>query len=298
MTNNASANTQASMTTLHAESNPRESFPPVAEAARLYPGQVMHARLNPFGHRFTYRVFSLLIDLDRLDDADRLSAVFSVNRANLVAFHEMDHLPGETPQASLRAAVDALVADAGLDRPAKVHLLAYPRILGYVFNPLSVYYCYGADGALTAVIYAVRNTFGERHSYVCPVEDGHMSAAGLRQERTKIFYVSPFIDLGARYHFRVLPPGDTVRLRILETEHGKPLLSAAFAGEARPLTSATLLALVMRLPFMTLKVMAGIHLEAAKLWLKGAKFHTRGTPPQAVSYRDGDAPLAPVKQSG
>jgi len=198
----------------------------------------------------------------------------------------------------LRAYADNLVEKAGLPRPARIQLLAYPRILGYVFNPLSVYYCHGADGGLTALIYEVRNTFGERHTYVCPVEPGQTSAAGIRQERSKIFYVSPFIDLGARYHFRMLPPGDAVRLRILETEAGKPLLSATFAGEARPLTTPVLAGLLARLPFMTLKIMAGIHWEALKLWAKGAKFHSRGKPPATVSCSDARNALEPAEQSG
>lgn len=276
------------------ESN-NATFPPVAQAARLYPGKVMHARLMPFGHRFTYTVFSLLIDLDRLDDADRLSRLFSINRKNLVAFHEGDHLQDIAPGRPLRARVDGLLAESGLPRPARIQLLAYPRILGFVFNPLSVYFCHAADDRLIALVYEVRNTFGESHTYVCPVEDGQASAAGIRQERTKIFYVSPFIDLGARYHFRILPPGRTVRLRIMETENGKPLLSATFAGDARKLTSGTLLGLALRQPFMTLKVVAGIHWEALKLWLKGAKFHSRGTPPQPVSFADRANTLEPAE---
>lgn len=270
-------------------------FPPVEEPARLYPGKVMHARLMPFGHRFTYRVFSLLIDLDRLAEADGLSRLFSVNRPNMVSFHEADHVDEEAGATGLRAYAGALVEKAGLPRPARIQLLAYPRILGYVFNPLSVYYCYADNGSLTALIYEVRNTFGERHTYVCPVEPGQMSEAGIRQERSKIFYVSPFIDLGARYRFRMLPPGETVRLRILETEAGKPLLSAAFAGDAAPLTTANLASLLIRLPFMTLKVMAGIHWEALKLWAKGAKFHARGKPPAAVSIRDCQNTLEPAE---
>lgn len=270
-------------------------FPPVDEPARLYPGKVMHARLMPFGHRFTYRVFSLLVDLDRLEEGNRLSRLFSVNRPNLVSFYEADHVEKDSGASSLRAYADELIAGTGLPRPARIHLLAYPRILGYVFNPLSVYYCYDHDGDLTALIYEVRNTFGERHTYVCPIEPGQMNVSGIRQERTKIFYVSPFIDLGARYHFRMLPPGDLVRLRILETDAGKPLLSAAFAGEAMPLNSASLAGLLARLPFMTLKIMAGIHWEALKLWLKGAKFHSRGAPPATVSYRDRQNTLEPAE---
>lgn len=261
-------------------------FAPPEDAAVLYPGTVMHARLKPFGHRFTYRVFSVLLDLDRLDEADRLSPLFSINRRNVVAFHERDHIPKNTDHSSLRAHATALAEEAGVARPARILLLAYPRMFGFVFNPLSVYFCYDEAGALTAAIYEVRNTFGERHTYVCAVENGQMSRAGLRQERTKIFYVSPFIDLGMRYHFRIVPPGDTVRLRILETEGADPLLSATFSGTARPFSTPVLSGLVARQPFMTLRVVAAIHWQALKLWLKGAKFFSRGKPPHPVSFED------------
>lgn len=263
-----------------------------AAAATLYAGEVMHARMKPFAHRFTYRVFSLLLDLDRLPEAGRQSALFSVDRPGLVSFHQKDHADreGET----LRQKADRLLADAGLpDRASRVLLLAYPRILGYVFNPISVYFAYGADDELVALIYAVRNTFGESHAYVALVEDGDLTQAGIRQERTKIFHVSPFIDMGARYHFRVLPPGEVVRLRIHETEAGAPLLSATFAGTHRELTTRGLARTLLRMPLMTWKVIAGIHYEALKLWLKGARFHTSPPPPKPVSFRD-EAPALPA----
>lgn len=262
-----------------------QNGPPPDAAVTLYPGEVMHARLKPFGHRFNYSVFSLLIDIDRLDEAGQASPLFSVNRRNLAAFFEADHAghPGE----SVRYSVDRLLAEAGVVEPAqRVLLLCYPRIFGYVFNPISVYFAYGRGGELVALIYAVRNTFGERHTYVAPLGKGELSEAGVRQERTKIFHVSPFIDMGARYHFRVLPPGRVVRLRINETERGEPLLAATFAGAARRLTTATLSACLLKFPFMTWKIVAGIHWEALKLWFKGARFHRSPPPPAAASYRD------------
>ncbi len=262
--------------------------PPPAAAAVLYPGEVMHQRLKPFGHRFTYTVFSLLVDLDRLDEMARMSPLFGVNRAGLASFHESDHAEnGE----SVRAFADRLLADAGLARPAaRILLLAYPRILGYVFNPISVYFAYDEAGALVAAIYGVRNTFGERHTYVALVEPGDLSDAGIRQTRTKIFHVSPFIDMGARYHFRVLPPGKAVRLRIHETEDGQPLLAASFSGEAKALTTKALVWCLLKIPFMTWKITAGIHWEALKLWLKGARFHTSPPAPGPASYRDAALP--------
>lgn len=269
-----------------------ENGPPPMAAGVLYPGEVMHARLKPFGHRFVYSVFSLLVDIDRLPEMGRMTWLLKVNRPGFASFHESDHV--ERQGETLRAFADRLLAGAGIDKPvARILLLAYPRIFGYVFNPISVYFCYGQDGALVAMIYAVRNTFGERHIYVAPVEAGELSPAGVRQTRTKIFHVSPFIDMGAVYNFRVLPPGKTVRLRIHETEKGEPLLAATFAGKARPLGTGELAACLLKFPFMTWKIMAGIHWEALKLWLKGARFRSSPPSPGPVSYRDRGAAIEP-----
>jgi DUF1365 family protein len=262
-----------------------QNGPPPEGAVWLFPGEVMHARLKPFGHRFVYTVFSLLLDIDRLGEANKASPIFSVNCPNLTSFCESDQV--ERPGETVRQFVDRLLAQSGLRAPAaRVLLLCYPRIFGYVFNPISVYFAYDAAGDLTAMIYAVRNTFGERHTYVAPIRPGEFGPAGVRQERTKIFHVSPFIEMGARYHFRVLPPGRIVRLRIHETENGEPLLAATFVGEQKVLDTKTLGACLLKIPFMTWKITAGIHWEALKLWLKGARFHKSPPPPVAASYRD------------
>ncbi|MBB3658460.1 hypothetical protein FHX15_003707 [Rhizobium sp. BK650] len=258
-----------------------QNGPPPNAPAVLYLGNVMHQRMKPFGHRFRYRVFSMSIDLDRLDEAGRLSALFSVNRGNLVSFHEKDHAEGE----SLRSHADRLLAEACVERPAKVLLVCYPRIFGYVFNPLSVYYAYDNRDVLTALIYEVRNTFGERHSYVCPVERDEISESGIRQTCDKLLYVSPFIGTGMRYHFRMLPPGREIRWRILETDLEGPLLAATFCGQQKPLTSRTLGYLLAAIPFLTIKIMAGIHWEALNLWLKGAVYFRRPAPPPPVSVK-------------
>ncbi|KRB53117.1 hypothetical protein ASE04_07840 [Rhizobium sp. Root708] len=248
--------------------------PPPAAAATLYVGDVMHQRMKPFGHRFRYRVFSLAIDLDRLDEADRSSVLFSVNRPNLVSFRECDHSDSRTT----RAHADELLAHAGI-RATRIILVCYPRIFGYVFNPLSVYYAYDDAGQVSALIYEVRNTFGERHSYVCPVDRGQASDAGIRQVCDKLFHVSPFIEMDMRYHFRMLPPGREIRWRILETDKHGPLLAATFAGQQASLTTAALAGLLLRLPFLTAKIVGGIHWEALKLWLKGARYIRRPAPP-------------------
>lgn len=268
-----------------------ENGPPPEAAGTLYSGEVMHQRLKPFGHRFAYGVFSILVDIDRLDDLSRQTPLLGVNRRGLASFHKSDHV--EREGETLRAFVDRHLAAAGAERAARVLLLAYPRILGYVFNPISVYFAYDAAGQLAAVIYAVRNTFGERHSYVAPVRPGELTSAGLRQARRKILHVSPFIDMGARYDFRLMPPGRTVRLRINESEAGEPLLAATFVGRETPLTSAALGLCLLKFPLMTWKIMAGIHWEALKLWLKGARFHRSPPAPEPASCHDQGTALEP-----
>lgn len=269
-----------------------DNGPPPEAAAVLYNGEVMHQRLKPFGHRFNYKVFSMLVDIDRLEEVDRLSPLMSVNKPNLVSLRESDQT--ERDGETLRGFADRLLRQAGIAEPAqRILLLSYPRLFGYAFNPISVYFVYGAGKKPIALIYAVRNTFGERHSYVAQVEPGDMSEAGIRQTRAKLFHVSPFIGMDARYHFRLLPPGKTVRLRIHETEAGEALLAATFSGKARPVSTAALAANLLRIPFMTWKIMAGIHWEALKLWLKGARFHKSPPPPHPVSFSDAGRHTAP-----
>lgn len=262
-----------------------ENGPPSEAAGTLYCGKVMHQRLSPFGHRFSYSVFSLLVDIDRLEELGRMTTLLSVDRPGVLSFHTRDHV--EQERETVRAFADRLLAKAGIATPAeRILLLAFPRMFGYAFNPLSTYFAYDAQGKLIAVVYAVRNTFGERHSYVAPVLPGEESAAGIRQSRTKIFHVSPFMDMGLRYHFRILPPGKTVRIRIHETAGNEPLLAATFNASAVLLNTANLLRCVLRFPLMTMKVMAGIHWEALRLLLKGARFRTSPPPPETASYHD------------
>lgn len=276
-------------------------FPPPDAAVSLVPGRVMHARMKPKPHRFQYRVFNLLIDLDRLGEAGRASRLFRIGAGwSLASFRESDHGDGATP---LRRHAQTLLAPSGIDLAGgRVLLLCYPRILGFVFNPISLYFCYDAREQLQAVIYEVRNTFGEMHSYVAPVAPGELTEGGLRQARDKLFYVSPFLDMPMRYHFRVLPPGETVKVRILETDRDGPILAASFAGQRQALTTPSLVRACLGMPLMTLKVVAGIHWEALKLWLKGIGLRSRPAPPPAPASYQGDAgqhwgppqPLNPV----
>ena len=248
-----------------------EAKPP--PAALLYFGKVMHARLRPVRHRFSYRVLSLLIDLDRLDEADHQSRLFAVNRAALFSFHEADH--GERNGASLSNYARRLAAARGIALPGgRIQLLCYPRLLGYVFNPLSIYFCYRSSGELALLIYEVRNTFGEIHPYVLQVDHVRKGSDGrgdaVRQSQPKQFYVSPFIGMDTRYHFRLAPPSETLKVRILQTNETGPVLAAGFSGSRRPLTSRLLLGALLTMPLLTFKVVAAIHWEALRLWIKGA----------------------------
>ncbi|HEY2069963.1 MAG TPA: DUF1365 domain-containing protein [Rhizomicrobium sp.] len=225
----------------------------------IYEGSVTHARIFPRRHAFRYRVFSLLLDLDEIDSLNL--RLFGRNRAAVASFFDRDHGDGGAP----RDWANARLAEAGLAADGPIRVLCYPRLLGYVFNPLSVWFCYRKDESLAATIYEVHNTFGERHSYVLP--------AGAPQECDKAFYVSPFLSLDCRYDFRITPPGEDVLIAIRESEGGRPVLNAAFAGTRKPLTDRTLLSALLRHPLMTLKVVAAIHYEAFRLWLKRVPVH-------------------------
>lgn len=266
----------------------------------LYTGFVMHRRLTPRHHRFRYRVFAMLLDLDELADLDRGLWLFGWNRWAPLSFHNADHGDG----ASLHAWLDRLLAEADIVADGPRRVLCYPRIFGYVFNPLSVWFCHGADGALKAIVYEVHNTYDERHAYVLPVSsapvpgseprerragqpdgdgaapDGPSLAVGratqkkiVRHDCAKDFYVSPFLTRNCRYHFRIAPPGARVGVAIHETENGKAILNASFAGRRRALGDGALLAMLLAYPLMTLKVVVAIHYEAVRLMLKGVRRH-------------------------
>lgn len=258
------------------------AFAPPAACASLYTGTVMHHRMKPVTHRFTYRVFSLLVDIDRLAELDRASPIFSVRRWNLLSFRESDHGLGDG--SPLRAHVDRMLARAGCALPGgRVLLLCYPRVLGFVFNPLSIYYCYDADGDLAALIYEVRNTFGESHTYVAPLR-GLAAGGPIRQQRDKLFYVSPFLDMTMRYRFRLMPPGDRLTVRILETDEAGPILAATFSGRRSALTTRNLLSAFVRIPVLTFKIVAAIHWEALRLYIKGLRPRSRPAPPPHASF--------------
>lgn len=243
----------------------------------LYESAVMHHRVRPFRHRFTYRVFSLLLDVDEIDDLGRRLRLFSHNRFNLFSFLDRDFGPGEG--TGPRAWVERTLAENGFDFPVgTIDLLCFPRILGYVFNPLSVYYVRDTDGVLRAMLYEVTNTYRDRHSYLLPVAPG---GGPIRQQCDKTLYVSPFIDMHARYHFKLGEPGETLAVAIREETAEGNVLFAALSGVRKPLTDGILAAMFIRHPLMTVKVIGGIHWEALKLWRKGAHVFRHPAPPDA-----------------
>jgi uncharacterized protein len=244
----------------------------------LYFGTVLHRRLRPVAHALKYRVFSLLLDLDELPALGRNLWFLSHNRFNLFSFYDRDHC-GRRNEA-LRPQIEATLAAAGIDLAGGgIRLLCFPRVLGYVFNPLSVYFCHHRDGALRAILYEVSNTFGEWHGYLIPVED---SGALVQQSCSKDFYVSPFMAMEGRYEFRLAPPGERLAIYIRQLDAAGPILHASLDGTRAPLDDRTLLGAFLRYPLMTLKVIAGIHWEALRLWRKGVPLVPRPAPPLAA----------------
>jgi DUF1365 family protein len=250
-------------------------------ASALYVGEVAHARLKPMRHALRYRVFMLLLDLDELESLALRLRGFSLGRFNLISFRARDH--GDGSALPLRQQVEQALDAAGLSiAGGPIRLLCLPRVLGYAFNPLSVYFCHRPDGTLRAILYEVSSTFGERHSYLIAAEP---DAAGVvRQTAAKRLHVSPFMPMGMQYAFRVAPPGERLSVAIEASDPEGPVLTACFAGRRRPLTDAGLLAAFAAHPFVTLKVIAAIHFEAVKLLAKGLRLRAGSPAPKdAVS---------------
>ncbi len=213
----------------------------------IYAGHVLHVRSRPKKHSLRYSVFSLLIDLDEIDQLNDGLRLFGYNRAALYSVHDVDHGNGRTGE--LRPWLEERLAAAGLEEDAgwKIRMLCYPRIFGYVFNPITVFFCYRAEGGLAAVLYEVCNTFNERHTYVIPVE---AEANGiLRHSCAKEMYVSPFMPMNCEYNFRISPPDDDVAINIGESDPEGPLLFATFSGRRRPLSDRGCVAHVAEVPF-------------------------------------------------
>jgi DUF1365 family protein len=258
----------------------------MSHASALYEGAVIHRRTRPRTHRLRYRVFWLLLDLAELDALDRRLIVFSRNRFNLLSFHDRDHGDGST--APLRDQVEARLQAVGVHlRGGPIRLLTMPRVLGYGFNPISIYYCHRPDGALAALVYEVTSTFGLRHAYVAPVSPSDGPTDEFRQRAVKRLYVSPFMGMDMTYRFKGRAPDDRLAMVIDGRDADGVLITAAMAGTRRPLTDARLLAASFAFPLLTLKVIAAIHWEALKLWLKGVPLTAQPLPHGEVQRRAG-----------
>ncbi len=239
-------------------------------ASGLYAGVTRHARFRPRVHRLRYRLFMMLLDLDEAPALSRNLKRFGHNRPALMAFYDRDHLAGG--DQPLRLQVESELTRAGLDlQGGPIRLLCMPRVLGFVFNPISVYFCHHPDGRLGAVLYEVNNTFGQRHSYLIPVSKADSGKNEIAQSCDKRLHVSPFMDMAMRYHFRVSPPGETVRVIVDAHDAEGPKLAACFRGERAELTDGAILKCFFAHPFLALAVVAGIHWEAIKLLRKGLR---------------------------
>jgi len=250
-------------------------------ASAIYRGTVAHRRLRPKQHFLKYRAFWMLFDLDELPALDRSLKRFSHNRLNLFSFHDRDH--GDSSGKPLRQWVEGHLGEAGIAADGgPIRLLCLPRILGYVFNPISVYFCYLKSGALNAILYEVNNTFGQRHTYLIPVAPG--AGRTIAQSCAKRLYVSPFNDMDMSYAFKVQPPEATVTVGVDALDPSGLMITTSMSGKRHDFTDAVMAATFLGHPLLTLKVIVAIHWEALLLWLKGMKIAERPPrPDQPVS---------------
>jgi len=234
----------------------------------IYNGTVIHKRFKPKEHFFKYKVFSLLIDLSELESLDKKISFFSLNKFNIISFYEKDH--GNRDGSSLIEWVKFNLNENKINsKNIKIKLLCYPRIFGYVFNPLSVFFIYNSDDQLISILYEVKNTFGEQHTYIFRVEEKNNL---FQHNCEKKFHVSPFIEMNCKYFFRILKPSEKILIIIDQYDQEDKILYASQDGKRTDFTSSQLIKSYIKHPLMTFKVILAIHFEAFKLWTKGIKF--------------------------
>ena len=233
----------------------------------IYNGTVIHKRFKPKIHFFKYKVFSLLIDLSELNNLDKKIGFFSYNKFNLISFFDKDH--GDRDGSSVINWVKKNLKENDVNcENIRIKLLCYPRILGYVFNPLSIFYVYDKNDKLISLLYEVKNTFGEQHTYIFKIKENNL----LKHNCEKKFHVSPFIEMNCSYFFRTLKPADKISIIIDQYQLNEKILYASQDGKRTEFTTSELIKSYLKHPLMTFKVIAAIHFEAFKLWTKGIKF--------------------------
>lgn len=243
-------------------------------ASGLYVGEVVHRRFAPRKHALEYRIFSLFIDLDKIDELLQNSWLLSVNKFNLLSFHDRDY--GDQSgnlKSYIRNEIEARFPAIGIE---KIFMLTMPRVMGYVFNPLSIYFCFNESNSLKAILYEVSNTFGQRHNYIFDI--AQPESQKYEHECPKTFYVSPFLEMGLRYKFTITNPGRSFSIAIQACRNGEVMMNAVQAMTFVELSDKNLARVFVSIPLMTMKVIAGIHLEALRLWLKGVSLVPNTSP--------------------
>ena len=236
----------------------------------IYKGSVSHRRFKPVKHYFSYRTFSILFNLDELESLQKKISLFSYNKFNFFSFYNKDH--GDRSGENLSGWVKNNLKKNNLNfNISKIKLLCFPRILGYVFNPLSIFYCY-ENSNLKVVLYEVKNTFDEQHTYIFPVDQ---NSKIITQHCNKKFYVSPFIEMETDYNFRLSEPAERLKVYIKQTDKIGKVLIACQTGKKQIMSTKQLLIHFLFHPMMTLKIILAIHFEALRLWKKGAIFKKR-----------------------
>ncbi len=233
----------------------------------IYIGSVIHKRFKPKKHFFKYSVFSLFLDLDEISVLNEKIPFFSYNKFNILSFFDNDH--GYRDGSSIKDWLIQVLQKKNIStRNIKIKILCYPRIFGYVFNPLSIFFIYDSNSNPIAILYEVKNTFGEQHTYVFKID---IKNKQIFNNCKKKFYVSPFMDLESNYFFKVLIPNERLSVIIDQRDKEGKLFFASQDGERVKLSAKNLLISYLKHPLMTLKIISAIHYEALKLWMKGIK---------------------------